>query len=215
MNLEQMKTEWQQYDHQLSKTNRLNEQLIESMIRERSRSRVDWIRKESMLLLFYMTGVTLFLVAIFAGNPFDFRFTWQYVPYGILATGVLMAIVSLVKNIRNFDVDINRVDLFSFLNRTIDGYEKNKKLESWFGVIILSAGLLTVFSFLPNKMETKSLNRALIETAVAAIPILLVYFLAFRLGAFKNRRKEAFENDLKELKELKAMSGEVKDAAMD
>jgi hypothetical protein len=38
---------------------------------------------------------------------------------------------------------------------------------------------------------------------------LLVYFIAFKLGAFKNRKKEGFENDWKELSELKAISSEL------
>jgi hypothetical protein len=168
-----------------------------------------------MFLLFYLIIVTSLLAAIFAGNPFDFRFFWQYIPYGILTIGVLMAIVSIGKNIKSFDVDMNRVDLFSFLNRTIAGYEKNKKAESWFGMIILSAGVLTVFSFLPNKMETKGLMQSLVETMAMVVPIVFAYFLAFRLGAFKNRRKAAFENDLKELKELKLMTGNLKDSDLE
>jgi hypothetical protein len=153
----------------------------------------------------------LFIVAIFAGNPFDFKYILQYVPYGILAVGVLLAIVSLVKSFQSFSININNVPLDSFLKNTIDAYEKNKKAERWFGILIISAGTLTAFSFLPNKLEHKELGQALVETAISILITLGIYFIAFKAGAFKNRKKEEFENDLKEWNELKKISQELKE----
>lgn len=40
----------------------------------------------------------------------------------------------------------------------------------------------------------------------------VIYIIAFKLGAFKNRKKEGFENDLKELNELKALSADLGDS---
>jgi hypothetical protein len=151
-----------------------------------------------------------FLAAIFIGNPFDFKYRLQFAPYGLLAAGVIMAVVQLTKTLQRFNADLNMVSLDSFLKTTIDGYEKNKKMERWFGLIIFSAGTLTVLSFLPKKIEHKPLAAALAETALSILITVGIYFTAYKLGAFKNRNREGFENDLKELNELKMIASDLK-----
>jgi glucan phosphoethanolaminetransferase (alkaline phosphatase superfamily) len=211
MNIEELKTEWKQYNQKLALSERLNERLIQSMLRERSRSRVSKIRRDSVILMVLMFINLIFFAAIFAGNPFDFRYTVQFVPYGLLTIGAVLAILSLVKTLRRFNMNMNTVNLHSFLTTTITEYEKNKKVESWFGIIICSGGLLTVFSFLPRKLENSGLWPALGETAISLLITITIYFVAFKLGAFKNRKKEGFENDLKELNEMKAIASEFKE----
>jgi hydrogenase-4 membrane subunit HyfE len=151
------------------------------------------------------------IAAIFWGNPFDFKYTAQYIPYGLLAIGVLMAIVALIKSFQSFNVDINSMSLENFLTKTLYEYDKNRKIETWFGRIILSAGLLTALSFLPKKLENKDLWQALAETAFSVLITLIIYFIAFKAGAFKNRKKEGFENDLKEWNELKGIAVDLKE----
>ena len=211
MNIEELKTEWKQYNQKLALSERLNERLIQSMLRERSRSRVSKIRRDSVILMVLMFINLIFFAAIFAGNPFDFRYTVQFIPYGLLTIGAVLAILSLVRTLRRFNVNMNTVNLHSFLATTIIGYEKNRKMESWFGVILFSGGLLTVFSFLPRKVENNGLWPALGETAISLLITITIYFVAFKLGAFKNRKKEGFENDLKEMNEMKAIASEFKE----
>ena len=210
MNLDELKTEWKRYDARLAQAQRLNEQLVTSMIRERSRSRVSQIRRNNALFIALMLVNLLFLTAVFAGNPFDFNYALQYVPFGCLAIGNVLALLSLIESFRNFMVDINHVNLEKFLQKIILEYEKNKKLERWFGIIILSAGLASAFSFLPHKLAHKALWPALGETAVSIALSLVVYFIAFKLGAFKSRKAE-FENDLKEWQELKTIASDLND----
>ncbi len=209
MNIDQLKSEWKQYDQKLAMSQRLNEQVIQSMLRERSRSRVSRIRRDSIMYMILMFINLVLLTAIFAGNPFDFKYKVQYVPYGLLTIGVLLALASLIKTLRRFNVNTNKVNLHNFLRTTIEEYEKNRKMERWFGMIIFSAGMLTVFSFLPKKLENKGLWPALGETLISIVITLAIYFIAFRLGAFKNRKKEGFENDLQELNELKAIAEDL------
>ena len=210
MNIEEIKIEWKRVNQRLATTDRLNEQLIQSMLRERSRSRVSKIRRNNTVLMALMILNLLLIAAIFFGNPFDFKYTLQYIPYGILAIGVSLAIVSLIKSFQSFNVDINGMNLESFLTKTLLEYEKNKKIETWFGRIILFAGLLTALSFLPKKLENKELLPALAETALSVLITLAIYFIAYKAGAFKNRKKEGFENDLKEWKELKGIAADLK-----
>src|SRR5215204_296234 len=211
MNIEELKNEWRHYDQKLALTERLNERLIQSMLRERSRSRISKIRRDCVIFVVLMFINLVLFAAIFVGNPFDFKYTVQYIPYGLLTIGVVLAIISLIKTLRRFDVNINTANLHGFLIATIREYEKNKKMESWFGTIIFSGGLLTVFSFLPRKLENNGLWPALGETAISLLITVAIYFIAFKLGAFKNRKKEGFESDLKELNELKAIASEFKE----
>ncbi|HZF63711.1 MAG TPA: hypothetical protein VEZ55_04470 [Chitinophagaceae bacterium] len=211
MNINEIKTEWIRVNQKLATTDKLNEKLIQSMLKERSRSRVSKIRRENTMYMVLMILNLVLIAAIFWGNPFDFKYTAQYIPYGLLAIGVLMAIVALIKSFQSFNVDINNMSLENFLTKTLYEYEKNKKIETWFGRIILSAGLLTAFSFLPKKLENKDLWQALTETAGSIIITLVIYFVAFKAGAFKNRKKEGFENDLNELNELKGIAVDLKE----
>ena len=212
MNIDQLKTDWQRYNQKLELSQRLNEQLIHSMLKERSRSRIAKIRRDNILYMVLMMMNLVILAAIFAGNPFDFKYLLQYIPYGILTIGVLMAMVSLFKSLQSFNVNLNHVNLDAFLKKTIVEFEKNRKMERWFGIIIVFAGVLTGLSFLPHKLQNKPLGQALIETAVSMGIAVVIYIIAFKLGAFKNRKKEGFENDLKELKELKALAAELGDS---
>ena len=127
MNIDEIKTEWKQYSQKLEVSQRLNEHLLLSMLRERSRSKVSKIRRNNTIYLLLMLATLLFLVAIFAGNPFDFKYKLQYIPYFILFIGVLLAIFSLVKSLKSFNTTINNVSLDNFLKKTIAEYEKNKK----------------------------------------------------------------------------------------
>lgn len=210
MDINHLKSEWKQFDQKLATSQRLNDQLIQSMLRERSRSRVATIRRDTFVYMILMCINVVLLAGIFAGNPFDFQHKAQYIPYGLLAIGVLLAIASLVKTLRRFNVDMNKVNLTTFLQTTIEGYEKNKRMEGWFGMIIFSAGVLTIFSFLPKKLENKGLWPALAESAITIFVTLAIYFIAFKLGAFKNRKREGFENDLQELNDLKAIAQELR-----
>ena len=210
MNIEEIKSEWKHFNQQLESSQRLNEHLITSMLKERSRSRVSKIRRDTIIYLVLMFANLAFLAAIFAGNPFDFKYNLQFAPYALLAAGVLMAVVALFRNLQRFNTDLNQVSLDSFLHTTIAGYEKNKKMERRFGLIIFSAGMLTALSFLPKKLEHKSPGAALAETAFILAITVGIYFIAYKLGAFKNRNREGFENDLKELNELKAIAADLK-----
>ena len=209
MNIEEMKTAWEQYNQKLILSQQLNQQVIMGMLKERSRSRVSRIRKENFVLLAWMLIISAFLIALLIGNPFDFRYTLQYMPYGILLIGVFLAIGSIYKSLCQFDVNLNKENLGVFLKRTIGEYEKNRKRNSWFGMIIFFAGTLTIFSFLPHKLAHKDIWHALAETGINLGITLGIYFIAFKLGAFKDRKREGFESDLKELEGLKASAAEL------
>jgi len=210
MNIEQIKSEWSGYNARLEATEKLNDVIITSMLKERSRSRVTAIRRSNRAYLVWMLLVLAMLFAVITGNPFDFTYSWQFIPYWILVAGVLLTTASLIQSLKNLGAEINKVDLSSFLINTIRAYEMKRKIESWFVVLIFSGGLLTVISFLPKKLQHKSLAQSLLETTIGVAVTLCIYLVAFKAGAFKRRKQAAFENDLAELNELKALSVDLK-----
>lgn len=202
MNLEELKSAWQVYDQKLQSSKAINEKIIFSMIRERSNSRIAKIKRENTVLILLMFLELFFLVAIFAGNPFDFNYMWQYVPFLFILVGNIMAIVVLFKVYRMIKKEITDANLSYFLQNMIDGFEKNKKAEGWFGAIMFVSGCLTIFSFLPHKLANKTLPMAVLDTIIPLCICIAIYFIAFKLGAFKNHKSEAFKKDLKELQQL-------------
>lgn len=208
MNLDELKSAWQMYDQKLQASQAINEKIIKSMIRERSHSRVSRIKRENALLMLLMCLELFFLIAVFAGNPFDFTYLWQYVPYLFILVGNIMAIVVLFRVYQMLKVEITDFNLSSFLQNMIATYERNKKAEGWFGVIMFVSGCLTVFSFLPHKLANKSALEAMIDTAIPLSISIFIYWLAFKMGAFENRKSIEFRKDLDELEKL---SSELKE----
>jgi MFS family permease len=211
MNVEQIKMEWTRYNEKLALSQQLSDKLIISMLKERSRSRISAIRRSNSLYLLLMCLVLTLLIAILTGNPFDFDYSWQFIPYGVLVIGVVITIITLIQSIQSLPADLNKSDLSSFLKQTVLAYDRKKKIESWFGIIMFTGGLLTVFSFLPGKLKNKGLTEALLETGLMVVITIIIYFIAFKAGAFKNHNKAAFENDLKELNNLKQLSSEFQE----
>ncbi len=209
MNLEELKSAWQVYDQKLTFSQKINEKIVFSMIRERSNSRLSKMKRENRLLMLFMFFEFFVLLAVFIGNPFDFVYLWQYIPFLFLLIGNLMAIVMLFKVYKMINVDITGIDLSSFLIKLIQGYEKNKKAEGWFGAIMFVSGCLTVFSFLPKKLAQKTLSLALLDTLIPLLICIMIYYIAFKFGAFKNKKSEEFKKDLQELQEFSSELKEV------
>ncbi|MBA4851295.1 hypothetical protein [Emticicia sp. BO119] len=202
MNLDELKSAWQVYDQKLQTSQLLTEKLIVGMIKERSKSRVAQIKRENTFFFVLMVSELVLLGAVFVGNPFDFIYPIQFVPFVFLAIGIIMALVAIFKSNAIINMDMNSTTLGAFLQHVISEYEKNKRLERWFGILMLSSGCLTVLSFLPNKLAKQALVSALIDTAIPMGICLVIYFLAFRFGLFNNRKSEGFKEDLRELEGL-------------
>lgn len=202
MNLDELKSAWKVYDQKLQTSQLLTERMIVGMIKERSRSRVAQIKRENTFFFILMVTELVLLGAIFVGNPFDFIYPIQFVPYGLLGIAIIMALVAIYRSNAIVNIDMNSTTLGAFLNHVIKEYEKNKKLEGRFGILMLASGCLTTLSFLPKKLARENLTAALIDTLIPLAICLFMYYLAFKLGAFKNRKSEGFKEDLKELEEL-------------
>jgi hypothetical protein len=114
--------------------------------------------------------------------------------------------------VRLKDIRITHNNVDESLKKIIAIYEKPKKfLYGTVVVFLFSQTVLFPLSFLPRSVERMGLWSALGERMIAISVAALILFVAFKLGAFKERHAEKFKEDLSELQSLKAMSAELKE----
>ncbi|HEX5026126.1 MAG TPA: hypothetical protein VFV68_12680, partial [Agriterribacter sp.] len=209
MNLDELKTVWQEYDRKLQSAQSVNERIINSMIRERSHSRLARLRRENSFLAALTLLWAFLFCAVLIGNPFDFRYVIQYVPTALLLFWAVASFSRLMIGYRILKADFEQPDLSRTLSKLIALYEKHNKSAGWVVLIMMLAGLLFSLSFLPAKIESAGLWPALGDTFAAMAIAALLYFIAYKLGVFKDRYGNKFKQDLEELEELKSMSAEL------
>lgn len=213
MELEELKTAWGIYDKKIISTQTITQKLIESMIKERSVSRVERLKKQYFAFFALLIIEAGFMLAILFGNPFDFKYQIQFLPFLLLLMGIIVAFINITQYYEKINTPIMDKNIGAFLKGILDFYEKNKTYEKWFGITLFSIGFLVPLSFLPPKIEKYGIQKGLLDTAIPMIISLVLYFLAFKMGAFKKRHKENFKSDLEEYNELKGMSNELKESA--
>jgi hypothetical protein len=213
MNLDELKTAWKAYDRRLQSTQALNEKIITSMISERSGLRFSKVRTRYVIGIVWMLICLAFSILVIMTNPFDYVHSMQYIPIGIFAGCLVILIGGLVKSyvgLKHIRITHNNVD--ESLKKIIAIYEKPKKfLYGTVVVFLFSQTVLFPLSFLPRNVEKMGLWTALVERMIAISIGALILFIAFKLGAFKERQAEKFKEDLNELQSLKAMSAELKE----
>jgi hypothetical protein len=212
MELEELKTTWGRYDKKILSTQSITQKIIESMIKERSLSRVERLKKQYFGFFMLLIVEAGFMLAILFDNPFDFKYQIQFLPFLLLLMGIIVAFINLMQYYEKINTSLIDKNIGTFLHGILEFYEKNKTYEKWFGIILFSIGFLVPLSFLPPKLEKYGIQKALLDTAIPMLISLGLYFLAFKLGAFKKRHKENFKSDLEEFNELKSMSSELNES---
>lgn len=210
MELELLKKSWDNLDKKIQKAAVFNEKLIESIVASKVMTTVGKLKKLYNSFFIVLTIEIIFLVAIFFGNPFDFKYSIQYVPYALLLIVVIIAFVNLVRiavAIRKLS-PASRIDLY--VQEIISIYDRNNRFERWFGAISLSVGLLVPLSFLPKKIERYGMAGAWMDIAIMTGITLILYLLAFKFGAFNNPHKEKLKKELEEWKTLRALADDMK-----
>lgn len=214
MELEELKTTWGLYDKKIMSTQTITQKIIESMIKERSVSRVERLKKQYFGFFVLLIVEAGFMLAILFGNPFDFKYQIQFLPFLLLLMGIIVAFINLTQYYEKINTSLIDKNIGTFLHGILEFYEKNKTYEKWFGIILFSIGFLVPLSFLPPKIEKYGIQKALLDTSIPMLISLVLYFLAVKMGAFKKRHKESFKSDLEEYNELKGMSSELGESAI-
>ncbi|HRG11597.1 MAG TPA: hypothetical protein PLJ08_23695 [Cyclobacteriaceae bacterium] len=197
MELEVLKKSWANLNEKFQHSSTFNQKLIESIISSRAFTTVDRIKRMYTGFYIVLMVEVVVLVAILVGNPFDFHYNLQFLPYALLLIGVIIALM----NLRHLSNAINKISARSTIDLYLKGivsiYDQNKRYEKWFGVSLLAVGLFVPFSFLPQKLERMSHTAALADTVIMISISLVLYIAAFKLGAFKNRHKESLQKEVK------------------
>jgi len=209
MELEILKKSWGNLNERIEHMASFNDKLVDHIITSRVMTTIDKINR--LYTGFYIVLVIelVLLIAVLMGNPFDFRYNIQYIPFGLLLIGVIIAFFNLLhlhRSIHKVSTN-NRID--QYLKSIGAIYDKNKRFEKWFGVIFLAIGLSVPFSFLPTKIDRVGLEGALIDTTIMVAITSVLFIAAMRLGAFKNKHRTQLEQDLKEWKQLKTLAEEA------
>jgi hypothetical protein len=211
MNLEEIKTAWKAYDMRLQSSKALSDRLIVSMITERSGSRFATVKRNYLVGFAWMTVCLAFGIAIITGNPFDYVYPSQYIPVWIYCACLLMMIIAMARHYRSLNnITLSQATLSRALKDIIAVYERPRKFITYIiRVFVFSQLFLFPLSFLPKNIERFGLWPALAERLIPICIAVLLYYIAHRLGAFKQRHVQKFKADLTELDQLQAMNDEL------
>ncbi|MGB4840412.1 MAG: hypothetical protein WBP08_15530 [Saprospiraceae bacterium] len=198
MELEQLKNEWQKIEKKVAKSEKLNQTLVNTLLNTKSTSILDQMKARHTSLLIILGIEIIFFIAVLLGNPFDFKYKFQYLPFVLLIIIILIAAISLYKFSKAVATDMAKYSLKNTLENILEYYRKNETYDKYFGIISFSIGLLVPWSFLPNKIANTGWSESLLEIGVMTIITLLIYLIAFWLGAFKNKSREKLSNTLAE-----------------
>ncbi len=212
MNLEELKSAWTAYDHQLKASQQIQERLITSMITTRSASRFSSVRKKYLLGMAWMTLCLVAGLVIITTNPFDYHSMLQYIPMALYSLCLLMLVTSMLKGyLRLQTITIEKETLEVSLRNIIREYEKPQQLMKYTLItLVFTAAVLFPLSFLPNTVKTMGLSLAVAERLIPIAISALLLFVAYKLGAFRERNAPRFKEDLTELEQLKALSRELR-----
>src|SRR5688572_7397000 len=206
MELDVLKQSWERLDKKIQHAAIFNQTLVERIISSRVITTVDKIKTMYNGFYVVLSVETVALLGILAGNPFDFKYTLQYLPYLLILIGVVIAFFNLLQISRSIARLSAKSAIDHYVKEIVAIYDRNKRFEKWFGLSFLAVGFLVPFSFLPNKIARVGVVGALIDTAIMILITWILFIAAFKFGFFKNRHKERLQKDLEEWKELKALA---------
>ena len=211
MSINELKSAWHEYDRKLQSTQVIHEKIITSMIKDRSASRFSVVKRNYMIGFSWMAICLLAGCAILFGNPFDYSFKIQYVPIIIYVVCLVILMTAMVKAFAGLNsITIHHHNLDVALKNIIKIYEQPQVFLKYTIIVFLfSQFILFPLSFLPPSIERLGLWPALGERLIPISISLLLFFIAYKLGAFKQRQVKKFKEDLSELEQLKAMSAEL------
>lgn len=208
MNLDELKTAWQEYDSRLAATEEINQKVIASMIRERSVSRVARIRRRytEMLCLFLFYAVCL--TGFFFGNPFDYTFPAQYIPLAAIVLCCILMVVFLFRaRMALKEIGLDRQNLQEALVQIIEVYAKYRKSFRYIIITMFCSSMLLNLLRIIAKIPESGILEAVYSLLIFSAMMGFVWFYAGKKkSSWPDLAKEekGLKADLEELKELKS-----------
>ena len=214
MELDELKATWKQLDIKLQNTQLISDKIIVSMIRERSSSRLAKVKRRYLFLLLYLAIWLSVGVAVLAGNPFDYSMQLEFAPIFVYCACLSVLTLFLIKiNIDLQNVEVNQDSISISIKKIIsiiEKYENPNQFLSWARrLLLVSTTVLFPLSFLPRKITRVGLQAGLIDTLIPILISAILVFVAYKLGAFKERNADRFKEYLTDLNELKGLSEQM------
>lgn len=214
MELDELKTVWKNYDTKLQTTQVISDRLIVSMIKEKSQSRLTKVKRRYLILVLYLSLWLIAGLAVIIGNPFDYKQYVEFLPMAIYCLCMCVLVIAMIRtnsNLQKIEISQSPIDVsLKKIIEIIEKYENPNRLLGWTLKILLAS--TTVFfplSFLPRKIERVGLWHGVLDTIIPICISLALIFIAYKLGAFKERYNKRFKEYLDELNELKTLSKEL------
>lgn len=197
---EKLQAAWQTCDRQLKTQKRISEQLIRSMIRERSGSTLSSISRRNLVLAGLFLCYGIFFTVCITGNAFDYAAAIYFIPLVVQASACLAGSCILFHAYRTTrGVRLENESLVSGLRQMIAVNERHLKLNRQVWWFYFVPGVLFPFTFLPVMAEKKGMATALGIMAILVLIISLLVFLAKRAGFFESRQQQQLKANLQEL----------------
>lgn len=204
MNLDELKTSWNDLDKKLQDSKQLSTQIVLTMIRQQSQGTVARMQNRLVRLIIFFSGLLMLFVAILAGNPFDFTHWAEFVPSALYA---LLVVVTLQMLIRHKLKLGKQVVANGNLREGIEGmihlHQMWKVTMTRIWQISLLAGILLSISLLARNFGSYSLTKTLlIIFGMAATVAVLYFFTQLMLKKMPDRHLTELKLNLAELDEV-------------
>lgn len=205
MNLDELKTVWQEYDSRLAATEEINQKVIASMIRERSVSRIARIRRRYAemicLFLFYVVCLT----GCFFGNPFDYSSSFQYLLLAALTLSCfLMAIFLFRARIALKKISLDTKNLQEALGQVITVYARYRKNFKYTIIVTFCFSLLLSLSRTIIRIAESGISAAILSVISFCVIIGFSYYYAGKKSEWPDlgTEEKGLRADIEELKDF-------------
>lgn len=205
MNLDELKTAWQEYDSRLTATEEINQKVIASMVRERSASRIARIRRRYTEMICLFLFYTVCFACCFFGNPFDYIFPAQYLPLvALILSCILMVIFLFRARIALKKISLDRQNLQEALLQIIAVYVKYKKSLRYTVMVTFFSSVLLSFSHIIAEIPKYGIRSTVFSALLFCAMMAFSFYYTRKKPEWPNLGEEekGFRADLEELKEL-------------
>jgi hypothetical protein len=202
MNIDELKTVWQQYNQRTERSIELNEKMILGMIKDRSSSLLSKMKRQYMFIFIYLAMVAVFCIACLAGNAFDYTTAWSYIPLAAYTVCLGFFLLLMIKGYNMVDINLSNANLKEALSTIIIARKKHKALTSKVVLLIMFFGTMFPVAHLPKVLQTRGWVEAVGLGVLPVITIVLIYWIAKKLGAFNDRFLPRLQDNLEELEQL-------------
>ncbi|GAB3893794.1 hypothetical protein GCM10028803_08280 [Larkinella knui] len=205
MNLDELKSTWKAYDEKILVSQKLSEQLVFLMIKDRSKGTLARMERNLKLAGFIMTAVVFFFTAAIAGNAFDYTSWYFYIPSVLYIVLALVALVIVIKNVRNLShVDLSRQNLYDSLKTVLRWHEKAQAALSRVWLLCMLSGFLFGVSMVARNVEAYGTTKVILLLGGQTAVILLLYAAArWLFHAFEDTHGNELRESLQEMEQLK------------